>query len=140
MQMNGLIRLTKSLALIVLLVPLLLSCYSYKSITKNKPVTREVLSKLESGKIYTFELKTGFIFKVNVERIDSDTIVGYAFLVGADGKENKIRYSEGFENVVKQVAKISLWKHNPYLTSTLITVAAFTTAFLIWVVAWKGGL
>ena len=138
--MKDLILLKKHAALLALLVPLLVSCYSYKSITKNEPVTREVLSTLESGKTYAFELKTGFVFKVYVERIEADTIVGYAFLEGADGKENKIRYSEGFENVVKHVAKISLWKHNPYLTSALITVAAFATAFLIWTAAWKGWL
>lgn len=92
MQMEGLILLTKHLALMLLLVPLLLSCYSYKSITKNEPVTSEVLSNLETGKTYAFELKTGFIFKVYIESIEANTIVGYAFLEGVDGRENKIRY------------------------------------------------
>jgi hypothetical protein len=122
----------------VLFVPLLLSCYTYKSITKNKPVTREVLSELESGKTYTFELRTGFSFRVYVESIEADTIVGYALVESADGTEDKMRYSEGFDSVIEKVAKISLRKHNPYLTSTLIAVAAFTTAFLIWIAAWTG--
>jgi hypothetical protein len=138
MKTKGLIRLTRSLVLMVLFVPLLLSCYTYKSITKNKPVTREVLSELETGKTYTFELRTGFSFRIYVESVETDTIVGYAFVESADGKEDKMRYSEGFENLIEQVAKISLWKHNPYLTSTLVAVAAFTTAFLIWVAAWTG--
>lgn len=87
-----------------------------------------------------FELKTGPILKIHIESIDGDTIGGYVSQDGASGELEKSSYSESFDDVIKNVTKISVLKHNPYLTSSLIVVASFATAFLIWVAAWSGWL
>jgi len=134
------VLLANPIVILVLFAPLLSSSFTFKNLTRNKPVTRDILLKLEPGKVYMFELKTGPILKIHIESIDGDTIGGYVSQDGASGELEKSSYSESFDDVIKNVTKISVLKHNPYLTSSLIVVASFATAFLIWVAAWSGWL
>jgi hypothetical protein len=117
------------LVMLALLSLLLSSCATYHSITKTAPITRELLLRLESGKNYAFELKTGQKIKIHIQTISDDRITGFSFRSGDMIPTRDQYYSDTFENVEKYVDKISLRKFNPYLT-TLAVVVPVTLGFL----------
>ena len=116
----------KQLVILVLLVQLLPSCITYRNLTKNEPITYDLLSKLEPGKKYKFELKVKNSLPqiIYVTGVDSETITGYFYQKSVNGKRAKINYSETFEKIQLSTSKISVAKHNPLLTTTAILVPA----------------
>jgi hypothetical protein len=122
MKTNGVILLVKPSVVMALLAPLLCSCYSYRSITRTEPVTRDLLVKLEPGKDYLFKLKTGLKYKVFIDSIKSEQIAGYIYQKNAKGKVVKMRYSSTFEDVEMYVAKISVRKSAPVKIILLMAI------------------
>ena len=110
-----------SALMLVLLSPVLYSCYSSKDVTKKEPITQDFLSTLELGKRYEFELKIGQIQTIEVTGVDGQRVKGYLYPNGYN-KKNKIVYDERFENIVKYVAKISKRKIDPVKTTVAILV------------------
>lgn len=119
------------LVILSLLAFLLSSCYSYKSMTRKEPVTRDFLLKLQPGKDYRFELKTGLRFKVHIDTIESETIRGYMYQKDAEGKTNKIAFSSTIEDVEKYVAKISVRESDPIKITTLIALLALSMFIIL---------
>ena len=117
---------SKSFILVSLLATLLSSCYSYKNLTRNNPVTPDVLLKLEPGKEYKFELMTGQRFKVHIDSIQVETIRGWIYQTDAEGKVNKIRYSSTFSDVENYVAEISVRESDPIKITSLIALLALS--------------
>ena len=117
---------SKSYILVSLLTTLLSSCYSYKNLTRNNPVTQDVLLKLEPGKDYKFELMTGQRFKVHIDSSEVETIRGWIYQRDADGKVNKLRYSSTFSDVENYVAKISVRESDPIKITSLIALSALS--------------
>lgn len=128
MKTNSSMLHSKPFILVPLLTALLTSCYSYKNLTRN-PVTRDVLLKLQPGKDYRFELKTGLKYKVYVDSIESETIGGYIYQKNAQGKVDKMRYSSTFENVETYVTKISVRKNDPVKTIFLLAIPFVLVAY-----------
>ena len=117
---------SKSFILVSLLTTLLSSCYSYKNLTRNNPVTQDVLLKLEPGKDYKFDLMTGQRFKVHIDSIEAKTIRGWIYHRDAEGKVNKIRYSSTFSDVENYVAEISVRESDPIKITSLIALLALS--------------
>ncbi len=135
---------TNKLLLVVLIAPLLSSCFSYKNLTKNEPVTSDLLSKLKPGKKYKFELAIGEIQKIYISNVTVDRITGYLYREGkyttnrntqsvntVSGqidfekgyvKETRSNYSDSFENITKNVTCISRRKFDPMKTTALVVV------------------
>ena len=131
-------------SILVLLTFMLSSCYSYKSISRREPITREFLSKLEPGKKYEFELMIGETQTIYITAITGETIYGVLYQDGKIVKDKstssvsavtgqieqldvyvkttQINYSDSFENVMKNVAKISVRKVDPVKIAALIIV------------------
>lgn len=107
--------------MLILLSLLFTSCYSTKNITRNKPITRDFLAALEPGKRYKFELSIGQIQRIYVTAVDGDRVVGYLFPNGYN-KKNKIAFKDDFENITKNVVKISERKIDPMKTTIAILV------------------
>jgi len=132
------------LLLFVLIAPLLSSCFSYKNITKKEPVTPALLSKLKPGKKYKFELAIGETQKIYISEVTGDRITGYLYNEGKyttnrhiqsvntiSGqidvqkdyvKETRSNYSDSFENITRNVTRISRQKFDPLKTTALIVV------------------
>jgi len=122
MKGESLVSIEKPVVMILAL--LLSSCYSYKSINKNEPITRENLSKLDLGGTYLFDLKAGEPFYVQVTNIKADTIVG---VMHGKNKSEFLNYSESFETIQRNVVKISLRRRDTTLTVFAIAVPAALT-------------
>jgi len=120
----------KQLVVMVLLAQLLFSCKSYQSITKTEKINKDFLSRLEPGKKYMFELRSGLRPIVEVMHVAHDTITGNIYQDDASGKRTKSSYSGSFESIEKDVVKISVRKNNPYLTTAAIVVGAASVTFL----------
>lgn len=117
---------------IILLIPLLSSCFTYKSITKkDESITPEIQSKLIPGNKYLLTYKGGNTLKVDIAEIDSTGIHGMAYGKVSKGKEIKYSYSSTFENLAT-VDKISQRKFSPGLTLAcalpFVFIVALTTA------------
>jgi len=138
---------SSTLIMLVLVTPLLSSCFSYKNLTKKKePITHDLLAKLKPGKKYKFELKLGETQKIYISDITGETVTGYLYQEGKKVtnrnsqsvssitgqieyqelyvKETKSNYSDNFENITRNVAKISRRKFNPFKTAALIILPA----------------
>ncbi len=107
--------------ILILLSPLFTSCYSTKDITRNKPITRDFVAALETGKRYEFELSMGQIQRIYVTAVDDDCVVGYLYPNGYN-KKNKITFTDDIENIAKNVVKISERKIDPMKTTIAILV------------------
>jgi len=130
--------LMKPLVILVLLAQLLSSCFTYKSLTKKEPVTLDFISKLKPGKKYKFELKTGQTLVVHVVTIDTENITGYIYR-RSGGKTTKESYSETFQSIEQNVAKISVRKFNPYLTTVSIVVPIGLAILVVSNATWISG-
>ena len=126
MKTNSSMLHSKPFILVSLLTTLLSSCYSYKNLTRNNPVTQDVLLKLEPGKDYKFELMTGQRFKVHIDSIEVETIRGWIYHRDAEGKVNKIKYSSTFSDVENYVAEISVRQSDPIKITSLIALLALS--------------
>lgn len=122
--------LAKVLVILAMSPMLLSSCATYHTLTKTEPITRELLLRLDPGKNYEFELKTGQKLKIHIQTISDDRITGFSFRSGDVIPSRDKYYSDTFENVEKYVGKISLRKFNPYLT-TLAVVVPVMLGFLV---------
>ena len=124
----------KSLAMLVSLSLLLSSCYSYQRITKTEPITRNLLSTLQPGKDYKFELKSGAIQTIFVTAVDGDTIKGFLYQ-RVNGKMTQSDYLDTFENIEKSVSTIAVKNFQPGKTYITIGVGtALATALLIYAI------
>jgi hypothetical protein len=113
----------------LLLLLLFTSCYSTKDITRNKPITRDFLAALEPGKRYAFELSMGQIQRIYVTAVDDGRVVGYLYPNGYN-KKDKVAFADDFENIAKNVVKISERKIDPMKTTIAILVPI---AIAIWI-------
>jgi hypothetical protein len=135
---------TNKLLLVVLVAPLLSSCFSYKNLTKKEPITYDLLSKLKPGKKYKFELAIRQTQKIYISEVTGDRITGYLYNEGKyktnrhiqsvntiSGqieyqkdyvKETRSNYSDNFENITKNVTRISRRKFDPLKTTALIVL------------------
>jgi hypothetical protein len=120
--------LDKQLVIMVSLALVLSSCYSYKSITRNEPITKDFLSTLYPGGKYAFDLKSGQTMHIEITSTKNDTIVGVMHQNGIDGV---VDYSESFETIERNVARISRWKRDITLTVFAIAVPATLTVVVI---------
>ena len=111
----------KSLLLLALLASPLSSCFTYKSLTKKEPITHDFLSKLEPERRYRFDLKTGETLIIHILTIKGENITRYVYR-HSKSKMNKSDYSDTFQNIEANVAKISVLKFNPYLLTVCIAV------------------
>ncbi len=107
----------------VLISLLFTSCYSTKDITRNERITRNFLAELEPRKRYKFELSIGQIQSIYVTSVDDGRVVGFLYPNGYN-KKNKVSYTDDFENIEKNVVKISERKINPLKTAIAILVPA----------------
>ena len=122
------------MVLIVLLSVALLfpSCVSYQAVNKrDKTVTKEMIANLKPGKRYEFELKTGNTLKVTIERLESDQLIGFYHAYDSLGRVATNPFSDSFENLEKNTAKISVSKFNPYLTFLTILTVPATIALVV---------
>lgn len=108
---------------VVLLFP---SCVSYQAVNKrDKTVTKEMIANLKAGKRYEFELKTGNTLTITIEKLDAEQLIGFHHTHDSLGRMVTNPFSDSFENLEKNTAKISVSKFNPFLTSmALLTVPA----------------
>jgi len=109
---------------------LLLSCASHKEHSNAEPITHEFLSKLESGKKYTFELKSGQTQKVGVTKIEDETISGYVLYEGTDGKTIRTSYSSSFESIERNVARITERKTDPLKVAIPLSAVVILLVFI----------
>jgi hypothetical protein len=150
--MKLLIHRASILALLAFTLP---SCYSYKNISKRKPITREFLSGLEPGKKYQFELLIGETQTIYITAVSGETIHGILYRGGkivkdknatlvnpVTGqfeyqdvyvKETQSSYSDSFENVMKNVNRISVRKVDPIKIAALIIVPS-SVIFGVWAI------
>jgi hypothetical protein len=117
----------KHFILLISILFLLSSCFTYKNVTKKEAITHDFLSKLEPGKKYAFRLRTGLTLFIRVTRVEDDRVVGYYY-----EKKTKNDFSVSFQEIERDVAKISILKLNPYLTGTSIFFLVLTTVTVIW--------
>ena len=128
----------KLLAILFLLALIASSCVTSKNLTKHEAVTHDLLAGLEPGKKYVFELKIGTEQIVRVKHVKDDIISGQILAKNNEGKKVWSDFSETFENMEKNVAKISVIKVNPYLTAASITVVTVVTTFCLLIYfGWK---
>lgn len=137
---------SSTLIMFVLVTSLFSSCFSYKNLTKKEPITHDLLARLKPGKKYKFELKIGETQKIYINHVTGETISGYLYQEGklvtnrnrqsvssitgqieyqeVYVKETKSNYSDNFENITRNVAKISRRKFDPFKTAALIILPA----------------
>jgi hypothetical protein len=130
--------------MLVLVTPLLSSCFTYKNLTKKAPITHDLLSRLKPGKKYKFELKIGEVQKIYISDVTGETVTGYLYQEGklvtnknrqsvssitgqieyqeVYVKETKSDYSDNFENITRNVTKISRRKFDPFKTAALVVL------------------
>ena len=125
----------KSLAILFLLVQIASSCIAPKNLTKHSAVTRDLLAGLEPGKKYLFELKIGTKQLVRIKHVKDNVISGQIYLKNNAGKKVWSEFSASFEDMQNHVAKISVYKLNPYLTAAGITVAVVGILVIAWGIA-----
>jgi hypothetical protein len=92
----------------------------------------DFLSKLEPGKTYKFESKSGQMNQtVLVTTVDGETINGYLI---ADSGHEKSNFSDSFENIMRNVSKISAKEVNLHKTAGAIIASVFATVIVVAVV------
>jgi hypothetical protein len=121
----------KSLPILFLLALITSSCFTTKNLTKHEAITHDFLASLKPGKKYVFELKIGTRQYVRIKQVTDEIISGQIYEKNNDGKKVWSDYSETFENMEKNVSKISVIKLNPYLTTASITVVTVVTTFML---------
>jgi hypothetical protein len=94
---------------------------------------------LKPGKKYLFELKVGIKQIVRITQIKDDRFTGQVYAENSDGRKVWNDYSETFENIEKQVAKISIYKFNPYLSAAAVMTVVIGTATLIFMITLATG-
>lgn len=119
---KGLKSISMKPVLFVILLPLLTcSCYSFKEIAKSDPITPDQLSAIKPEKQYVFELKFGQKQNIYVTGVDGETITGILY-PNDYSKKGQVPYSESFENIVKNVSKISVRKIDGVKTTIAIAI------------------
>ncbi len=128
----------KSLVILFLVALITSSCFTAKNLTKHEAITHDLLAGLKPGKKYIFELKIGITQFVRVKHVKDDIISGQILAKNNEGKKVWSEFSETFENMEKNVTKISIIKMNPYLTAASITVVTVVTTFCLLIYfGWK---
>jgi len=120
----------KTWIILLLIAQITSSCIAPKNLTKHKAITREFLAGLKPGKRYLFELKIGIKQVVKIEQINDDGFVAQIYGKNSDGKKVWSDYSETFETLQKNVAKISIYKVNPYWTIIAVVMGVVVTGAL----------
>ncbi len=119
------------LVILSLLAFLLSSCYSYKNLTIKKSITRDFLLSLEPGKRYAFELMNGQIQYIELTSVEKEMVVGFLCQRRSKGRSNTILYTSSFADIEREVAKISVWKVNPFTTTVTCIAAGYATLYLV---------
>jgi len=112
---------------------LLSSCFRPVDLNKDAPITSELLSKLEPGQKYLFELKSGPVLTIFVTAVEDNTITGYS-IKETKGASDKTPFSDTFEHLQQNVARISHLKLNKRRTVVAVVVpiaSSVALAFLI---------
>jgi 3-hydroxymyristoyl/3-hydroxydecanoyl-(acyl carrier protein) dehydratase len=120
--------------LILLLLTQITSCIAPKNLTKRDAITHDFLAGLKPGKKYLFELKVGIKQIVRITQIKDDRFTGQVYAENSDGRKVWNDYSETFE-----VAKISIYKFNPYLSAAAVMTVVIGTATLIFMITLATG-
>jgi len=120
----------KSIVILLILGQVLSSCFTNKNLTKHEPITHDLLTKLKPGRKYTFQLKLGVKQVVKVTQVKDSIITGLIYEKNDKGKKTWSDYSVTFDSVEKDVAKISVLKLNPFLTSAAIVVSVYCTLYI----------
>jgi len=120
----------KTWVMMFLLAQITSSCIAPKNLTKHKAITREFLASLKPGKRYLFELKIGIKQVVKIGQVKGDRFTAQIYGKNTEGEKVWSDYSETFENLQKNVAKISIYKVNPYWTIVAITMGVVITGGL----------
>ena len=110
-----------NLIVFVMLATTLSSCTSYKVITKNHAVDKELLSQLRVNKKYKFYLASGAVLKVRVDSVENERVYGQMWGSSRD-KTTQGSFNDSFDSLSNNVTKISRKKFNPYLTVLAVAV------------------
>jgi hypothetical protein len=119
------------LLILSLLAFLLSSCHSYKNLTVKKAITRDFLLSLEPGRRYAFELKNGEKRYIDITIVANETVIGFIHQRRAKRRSNTIMYTSSFADIEREVAKISIWKVNPFTTTVTCIAAAYATLYIV---------
>jgi len=119
------------LVILSLLACLLSSCYSYKNLTIKTSISRDFLISLEPGRRYAFELKNGEKRYIDITIVANETVFGVIHQRRAKRGSNTILYTSSFADIEREVAKISIWKVNPFTTTVTSLAAAFATLYIV---------
>jgi len=120
--------------LVSFLIPLLLSCTAYRSVTRNQPITGELLSSLKTGKRYAFKLKLGETQFIKVTSVVDERVTGYLLVKDEHGKTIETNYSDRFENIENNVASISVSEVQWGITSIGLS---FLLMIIIGIMGWS---
>jgi hypothetical protein len=107
--------LFKPLVLLALFVQPFISCYSQQRDSRNEPITRDLLSNLESGKDYLLELKSGTTLEIYIQQVGPEGISGFSYQYLSSRRLTKLDYFETFERIENNVASVTLLKRVPLI-------------------------
>ena len=95
-----------------------------------------MIANLKPGKRYEFELKTGNTLKVTIEKLEGDQLIGFHHTKDSLGRMVTNPFSDSFENLEKNTAKISVSKFDPFLTSVTVLAIAIPATYALAYAAW----
>ena len=109
----------KTIIGLLLIVQCFTACSTYKDISKGNELNETIIkSKLEPGRKYEINLRTGLVLRVRLTEIDSLNIYGYQQDI--TGKlSNQSPFSDSYKNLYKNANRISMKKFNPTLTAAV---------------------
>ncbi len=114
--------LLKTLVILALIVLPLTSCISQQRPSRHQQITRDFLLKLETGKDYLLELKSGATLEIYLQDISPERISGFSYYYESRAKVTIPDYSDTFETIEKNVARITLLKREPLIYSKAVYV------------------
>lgn len=120
------------LAVIILLSLSLSSCYTQKSLTgRGEPITADIKSKIQPGKIHFITPRYGKRLKVYVTSVDSVKMYGKLYSRDAQGNSIKSPFEDSFESLEKNAIKVEVRKINPWTTGLLLCSAIIMIPVII---------
>jgi hypothetical protein len=108
-----------------------------RSINNNAPLTRETLEALKLNTLYEFQLRSGQKQLIRFMYNRNDTLTGYYFDTGPDGKEAQTPYASSYDEVMQHVVSISIRKVNVAATITVSVLAYVTTLAIVFSSIWE---
>jgi len=111
-------KINKMKNFIFCLIPFVcFACYIPKNLSKDKPVSEDVIAKIRPGKKYEIYQKSGSRILLYVKRCDTLMVYGKAGHINSKGQVTKLTpYANTFQELVEGADKIYLRKFNPWLS------------------------